>query len=126
MLKEQNPNKQKFNLHGKGGNSMTDKELKKVVSGFTKGFIGKGTAQSKCFVLCFPLQSFLNLCGVETELIEGEVEGEKFVWGHYWLKLKDGRIIDPTCDQFNIPGGLSMPKVYIGEKPESYKLKETI
>lgn len=101
---------------------MTDKALKKLVVGFTKG-VSAGTVESKCFMVCFPLQSFLSLCGVNTKLIKGKVVGEKFVWGHYWLELSDGRIIDPTCDQFNIEGGLAMPKIYIGEKPKEYKIK---
>ena len=43
----------------------------------------------------------------------GTVEG----WDHCWLRLADGRIIDPTADQF----GNGMPKVYIGTLPAGYK-----
>lgn len=101
---------------------MEIKELKKIVTGFTKGLLGKGSATSKCYMVCFPLQAYLTFIGVETELINGEVNSEKHTWGHFWLRLKDGTIIDPTCDQFNIEGGLKMPKIYIGKLPDAYSI----
>ena len=104
--------------------NMTDKELYRLVAGFTKGFLGKENSESKCFMICWPLQTYLSFCGVKTELISGEVSSDKHLWGHYWLKLMDGRIIDPTCDQFNIDGGVKMPKIFIGEKPDYYRINE--
>lgn len=70
-----------------------------------------------CFAVCAPLQGYLDLLGIQTEMVCGEVMGQE----HYWLSLPDGRIIDPTADQFN--GQLvKMPKVYIGLRPVVYKV----
>ena len=48
----------------------------------------------------------------------------KDIFNHYWLKLPDGRILDPTASQFKTPEGEEMPKMYLGEKPKWYKLKK--
>jgi len=70
-----------------------------------------------CYMVCAPLQSFLEQEGKRTELIEGEVYGRY----HFWLRLPDGRIIDPTADQFFSSEGAIMPKIYIGKQPLWYK-----
>lgn len=41
---------------------------------------------------------------------------------HFWITLKDGRIVDPTASQFNKMGNEDMPNVYIGDKPSWYKI----
>jgi len=56
------------------------------------------------------------MVGYETTLIEGDFG----LTNHYWLRLTDGRIVDPTADQFSRPDR-RMPKIYIGPKPEWYK-----
>ena len=102
---------------------MTDKQLIKVVNQFTRGMInGKPTTQ-KCYLVCAPLYSYLRFIGVDVELIEGEVETDKLIHGHYWLQLSDGRIIDPTANQFE---GLQLPANYIGQLPSSYKKKSNL
>lgn len=66
-----------------------------------------------CMVVAAPLQGLLSaLYGVETELVEVEFE----TINHVYLRLPDGRILDPTADQF--PG---MPDVYLGPWPEVYE-----
>ncbi len=94
-----------------------DIELLEFTADFRRGIIGRGTAKSMCFVVCAPLETLLVLSGFDVKLVEGEVETKDCVLGHYWLELKDGRILDPTADQFE-----NMPKIYIGEKPEFYKV----
>jgi len=101
---------------------MTDTEIKKIASGFTKGLLGKRKSNSMCLAVTAPLQGYLSFCGLETELIEGEIKVGKITWNHFWLKLPDGRILDPTANQFKTPDGKDMPKLYLGKKPDWYKL----
>lgn len=91
--------------------------LYRTVLSFRKGILGKQESDRMCYAVCAPLQSFLKVLGYETELIEGDF---RFT-NHYWLRLPNGQIIDPTADQFTTPGGAPMPKVYIGKMPEWYK-----
>lgn len=41
-------------------------------------------------------------------------------WDHIWLELSDGRVLDPTADQFP----LSLPPVYLGEQPMQYNVND--
>jgi hypothetical protein len=88
-------------------------ELRKIVTQFRRGLLGKRSSKDMCYAVCLPLQGFLAVLGYETELVEGELYDEQ---SHFWLKLRDGTIIDPTADQFGIGDG-----VYIGPKPEMYR-----
>jgi hypothetical protein len=102
---------------------MTDKELIKITGQFTKGVLGKRTSKDMCFAVCAPLQSYLSLlCETPSDLIEGEIKVGKQLHSHYWLRLLDGRILDPTANQFKTPDGKDMPMVYLGKKPTWYKL----
>lgn len=99
-------------------NGKEDKRLLNIVKQFTKGILNKSSSSQKCYMVCVPLHSYLLFCGYENQLTEGEVETENIVYGHWWLKLRDGRIIDPTADQLE---GVNMPPIYFGELPENYK-----
>jgi hypothetical protein len=94
--------------------AMTDKQLIKFVTAFRKGNLGKRKdSGSMCFAVCAPLQSLLALSGVETELTEGTVDlFEGASTNHFWLTLPDGRVLDPTADQYGLKA------VYLGE-PQS-------
>lgn len=89
---------------------MTDKELKRIAAQFRDGILEGKSSAAMCFAICAPLQSFLSCGGFETELIEADFEDTN----HFWLRLPDGRILDPTADQF----GLS--PVYLGRLPTTY------
>ena len=92
-----------------------------IVRGFRRGILAGRKSRDMCFAVCAPLQAYLSCCiGIETELIEGDFER----CNHIWLQLPDGRIIDPTADQFKTPEGKRMPKVYIGPLPEWYASRE--
>lgn len=107
---------------------MNDKEILKLVTFFRKGILGKSTPLRKCFMVCAPLVSFMNGCGIPCDITEGEVDLGSFknndgiAIGHYWITLVDGRIIDPTASQFNGMREEVMPFVYFGEKPDYYKI----
>ncbi len=96
---------------------MTDAKLKKIAVDFRKGLLGNKSSELMCAAVCMPLQAVLSLYGVETTYKEID-----FGWiNHVWLRLPDGRILDPTADQFNIEGSVRMPKVYLGEVPDIYQ-----
>ena len=76
------------------------------------------------------LDGYLNMMGYKCHLTEGTItvdtlleEGEMADYQHFWLTLADGRIIDPTADQFDKPGGKKMPDVYIGKLPGWYSCR---
>lgn len=101
----------------------SDKELKRFCLEFRDGILGSRSSESMCFALSGRLRSLLNsIYGVETELIEGIVKTCVYVSNHFWLQLADGRILDPTADQFNDALKKKMPKIYLGEKPDWYLL----
>lgn len=100
---------------------MTDKELLRVSKQFVKGFLGKRESQGHCFALSTALQGFLfSLYQCQTELIEGVIETPNCMYEHFWLLMEDGRILDPTANQFNAILGKDMPTVYLGDLPNWY------
>lgn len=90
---------------------MSDNELRDFVNEFRVGILGDRSSFLMCFAVCYPLQTLLDLCGVPTELVRADF----FDTNHVWLRMEDGRIIDPTADQFGLE------PVYIGPLPKSYE-----
>jgi hypothetical protein len=102
---------------------MSDKELYKIVNGFTKGLLGKRSSESMCFVVTWTLNSFLTCCGIKSKLVEGEIKLKNgYIANHFWIELEDGKVIDPTADQFNSLSEHQMPNIFIGKKPKWYKI----
>lgn len=105
----------------------SDKKLLKMASDFRAGILGPKPSRMMCYAVCAPLEGFLRSCGYDVSLIEGEIDfGRGEVAQHYWLELLDGRILDPTADQFKKPSGEPMPKVYLGERPYWYLTTEEV
>ena len=102
---------------------MTDKELLRFVTSFRFGMLGHKKGSKYCYMVCLPLVSLLKYEGVDVELIEGDVCYYRYWIGHYWLRLKDGRIIDPTAEQFETDKR-PMPRVYLGKKPRWYRVSK--
>jgi hypothetical protein len=95
-------------------------KLLRTVTQFRKGMIGDYSSRDWCFAISSALCGYLSaIHGYHCELVSGKVGR----YHHSWIQLKDGRIIDATADQFKNPNGESMPPVYIGKKPEWYKVK---
>jgi hypothetical protein len=90
--------------------------LRKIVTEFRKGILDGSEPHRKCFMVCTPLVSYLNLCQIHCKLVRGSVGDHE----HVWLELPEGEIIDPTASQFKTPEGTEMPEVFIGAKPEWY------
>lgn len=89
---------------------MTDKQLVKYAADFRKGILGNHSSFMMCFAVSAPLATLLKVEGIEARLVEGDL-GE---FNHFWIELSDGRVLDPTADQFNDYGFEQMPPVYLG------------
>lgn len=91
-----------------------DKWLLRVAADFREGVLGGRSSQWMCAAVSWPLTSLLHAYGVECEAVESDL-GEM---NHVWIKLADGRALDPTADQFNAWGFSELPKnlppVYLG------------
>ena len=100
--------------------SITDKKLIKIVKQFRRGMLGRKCGSKYCYMVCWPLQAYLGLLDFHTDLVEGDVCYYRYWIGHFWLRMDDGRIIDPTADQFSTDRR-PMPEIYIGKKPRWYR-----
>ena len=88
---------------------MNDKQLVKLARGFRSGLIGKRDSRGMCFMVCAPLRGLLSVYGVVTELREITLK-----WtNHFVIVLEDGRVLDPTADQFD-----GLPPIYVGPMPK--------
>jgi hypothetical protein len=89
---------------------MSDARLVKFATAFREGVLDGRPSWMMCFAISAPLAGLLEAHGVRAELCESDL-GE---WNHVWLRLADGRVLDPTADQFNELFGYEMPPVYLG------------
>jgi len=78
---------------------MTDDELRNFVIEFRRGLLGRRASASRCFMLCAPLSTLLTIHGVPNTLVETWLKRPPR--NHVWLRLSDGRALDPSADQFN-------------------------
>lgn len=101
---------------------MNQKQLMLYVKQFRYGMLGRKKGSKYCYMVCWPLSGSLNFLGVKNDLIEGEVYYYGYWIGHFWVRLANGKIIDPTAGQFST-GKRPMPTVYIGKKPRWYRAK---
>lgn len=95
---------------------MKDKQLLKFATSFRKGILGNNSSHSMCAAVCWPLAGLLRAGGVECEAVESDLSEMEDGWlmNHIWIRLPDGRVLDPTADQFNGKGFDSLPPVYLG------------
>lgn len=94
----------------------TDRQIYKIVREFRSGMLGpRGRGDSMCFAVCGPLVGLLRAMGIEAELRMAWLKlCEIGTSNHFWIELPDGRVIDPTADQFNHMLGRKLPKIYFG------------
>jgi hypothetical protein len=98
---------------------ITKKELRSTVSEFADGILDGDEPDGRCFMVCSALSGYLHFMFkgyAKCNVTKGYIDG----YEHFWIDWY-GEIIDPTASQFKRPNGRSMPKVYIGKKPEWYK-----
>jgi hypothetical protein len=90
---------------------MTDQELVQFATEFREGILGGRPSDWMCAAVSWPLASLLSLHGTPCEAVESDL-GE---CNHVWIRLADGRALDPTADQFNkwFPEK-NYPAVYLG------------
>lgn len=96
---------------------MSDEELVQVVEDFRDGILEGQSSYLMCHVVAYPLQGFLSMHGVESEVTTGDIG----FGNHVWLTLADGRVLDPTIDQFAQYSWCPKGKVYLGEQLPFYQ-----
>lgn len=102
---------------------MTDDDLVAFAWDFRVGLMGeKGSPEGMCFAVSAPLASLLCVSGVEAELVASDhSDNPDSVWyEHYWIKLADGRVLDPTFDQFCSEEPVP---IYLGKPTEFHQVK---
>lgn len=90
---------------------LNDAQMLKCAEEFRAGILMGKSSANMCFMVCAPLEGLLRVHGVPIELCESTVKIKAGETNHCWLKLADGRVIDPTADQFD----KKYPKVYFGK-----------
>jgi hypothetical protein len=95
---------------------VTDKALIRFAKEFRDGLLAGRASDRMCGVVCWPLAALLRVNGVdcEAEGIEWSMDGEAEARNHWFIQLADGRILDPTADQFGLK------PVYLGPMPQLY------
>lgn len=93
---------------------MTDDEIIEVATEFREGILGGDSSAWMCAAVSWPLQSYLSVFhGIKSEAVESDL-GDL---NHVWLRLEDGRALDPTADQFNaLFPAMNLPPVYLGPR----------
>lgn len=92
---------------------MSDEELITFANDFREGILGGRPSAWMCAAISWPLANLLRCFGVECSCEEGDL-GD---CNHVWIELQDGRVLDPTADQFNyFPK--QYPPVYLGAATE--------
>ena len=93
---------------------MEDKDIIDFAMEFRSGILeDKRSSYGMCFAICAPLSTLLILSNVNCEMVESsheDIEESNFL-SHCWIKLDDGRVLDPTYDQFNEENG---DPIYLG------------
>lgn len=90
---------------------MTDSELLHYAAEFRFAVIGDGASSRMCAAISDPLCAALAVLGVPAQVMETVLED----CNHVFLQLPDGRVLDPTADQFNSAGSPPLPAVYLGD-----------
>lgn len=92
---------------------MTDSELLEFAASFREGVLEGHPSRFMCAAVSWPLAALLRCSGVDCETVEVDL-GD---CNHVWIRLADGRALDPTADQFNF-FPRQYPPVYLGEPTE--------
>lgn len=91
---------------------MTDEQLVHYATEFREGILDGRSSAFMCGMVCWPLSTLLGMYGVKNTTVESDL-GEI---NHIWIRLADGRVLDPTADQFGqLFPDMALPPVYLGE-----------
>lgn len=96
---------------------MTDAELIAECLAFRSGILAGRKSGGMCAVVCLALGGYLSgIVGIKVDIIQGVTDIDAVEWcNHVWLRMPDGRVLDPTMDQFNEAMGEHFPAVYLGK-----------
>lgn len=103
---------------------MTDAELIATCTEFRRGLLGRRSPRWQCAKVCWAMAPYLEFFHQVT-LAVCMSENVEFARGrtcnHVWLQLADGRVLDPTADQFSTKAR-PLPAIYLGEPiPDLHK-----
>lgn len=107
-----------WEVRNESGPITGDSELIRIARSARERITLGGQSSGYCAVVCVPLAAYLTRRGLPADDVRGAV-GE---WQHSWIALGDGRILDPTADQFNRHSVSRMPPIYLGARPAHYEL----
>lgn len=106
-----------WDLREERGPITSDQQIMRIARATRDRITLGGRSSGYCAVVCVPLAVYLTSRGVSAVDIHGAV-GE---WQHTWIALENGRILDPTADQFNSKQyAARMPQIYLGPIPPHY------
>ena len=89
--------------------SLTDTDILTIALEFREAMASPiDGVTARCAMICWPLAGYLDFLGLAVETKDTTVGH----WNHVWLLLPDGRVLDPTADQFDA----TLPPVYLGAK----------
>lgn len=90
---------------------MSDAELIQFATDFREGILNGESSAYMCAAVCWPLAGLLRYDGFPCETEESDLG----ICNHIYIRLPDGRVLDPTADQFNWCSVEQLPPVYLGE-----------
>jgi hypothetical protein len=99
-----------------------DDDLIEFVTEFRAGILDGRPSNMRCAMVCWPLATLLCMVGVECQTVESDLESDLGEMNHFWLRLADGRALDPTIDQFNNLFNENWPPVYLGPPTKYHAL----
>jgi hypothetical protein len=106
-----------WEMRGDDGPISGDRHLLRIARAAREHITLGAPANKWCVAVCVPLALYLTRRGFPAMDVHGGV-GE---WQHTWIALGDGRILDPTADQFNRTTATRMPPIYLGPVPAHYE-----
>lgn len=93
---------------------MQDAAMIEFAQKFRDGILQGRPSDFMCAAICWPLAPLLEMNGVTVAVgLTGAVRTSYGSCNHVWLSLADGRVLDPTADQFN-NRRRKLPPVYLG------------
>lgn len=99
---------------------MKDADLIAFATEFRDGILDGQPSVLRCAMVAWPLAGLLRLHGVACDTEEVDLQH----CNHVFIRLADGRVLDPTADQFNdveTPGARQWPPVYLGEATDFHR-----
>lgn len=94
--------------------SKRDGRIIKAATEFRIGMIGDKESAGYCGMICWPLATMLAMefaMDFQTTSREDIELDDGSTTNHIWIVMPDGRVLDPTMDQF----GAEHPPVYLGQ-----------